>query len=282
MTACLSRQFPTPCAEQELRGLYLSLDLHKLGTPGLPFVYANFLSSLDGRIALDDPDSGQSFLPRELTSPEDFRLFLELQAQADCLITHGGYMRSLEQGRLGNILQVGLREEHGDLRQWRRQQGLSPQPAVVVVSSSLDFRLPVSLREHGQNCLLVTGARAPEARVAQWREAGYEVIRCSHAPLVSGDSLVSLLEERGFRSLYLIAGPLMLETMLRHGRLSRLFVTIRHQLLGGLPFHSLIPGAELSAAGYLRLLSLYYHQPKDARPGQWFAQFDAHAESRNP
>ena len=60
-----------------------------------------FLSSLDGRIALEDVSQSTTYIPKHLTTASDFRLFMELHAQADCLITHGGYMRALSEGRLG-------------------------------------------------------------------------------------------------------------------------------------------------------------------------------------
>jgi riboflavin biosynthesis pyrimidine reductase len=78
----------------------------------------------------------------------------------------------------------------------------------------------------------------------------------------------------GFRSLYLLAGPRMLETMLRDGRLSRLYVTIAHCLVGGEAFHTLIAGPELGAGGQLRLASLSYDATEPAGAGQWFAQFE--------
>ena len=132
MSKQLFRLFPPPFEQVSLSGLYLHLALHRHGTPRAPFVYANFLCSLDGRIALEDPQ-GQTYLPKALTTPDDFRLFLELAAQADCLITHGGYLRALAEGRLGNILQIGLNEPHRDLARWRIEQGLSPQPLAEKV-----------------------------------------------------------------------------------------------------------------------------------------------------
>lgn len=245
-----------------------------MGTPQQPFVYANFLSSLDGRIALEDPLTGQSYLPEVLTTPDDFRLFLELEAQADCLITHGGYLRALAEDRLGNILQIGLREEHRDLAAWRLQHGLAAQPAIVVASSSLDFPMPECLRTHQQTCYIATGATADPARVAYWQAQGYEVITAGNGKQVEGTPLVNALASRGYRRLYLIAGPQMLDTMIRDGQLSRLYQTISHQLMGGEVFHTLLPGAELGRQGQMKLRELYYDENSPSRSGQWFAQFE--------
>ena len=104
--ASVLRQLYPHSGEHSLRGLYLAHRLHELGHPELPFVYANFVSSWDGRIALRDAHNGQSRLPEALTSGSDFRLLLELHAQATCLITHGGYMRAIAQGRLDDLLSL--------------------------------------------------------------------------------------------------------------------------------------------------------------------------------
>jgi len=268
------RLYPPPYEAVPLRGLYLGLNLHQLGTPEAPFVYANFLASLDGRIALEDQASGETYLPRSLTTPDDFRLFLELEAQADCLITHGGYLRALAQGRLGNILQVGLREEDADLTAWRRRNGLDPQPAIVIASGSLDFPMPASIREYGQACYIATGEGADPAKVADWRDQGYGVILAGNNQRVEGAPLVRALGDLGYRNIYLIAGPNMLDTMVRNGRLSRLFQTITHQLMGGVAFRTMMPGPELGAFGHLKMRSLYYDPSSPLDTGQWFAQFD--------
>ena len=273
MPTNLLRLFPPPCERVTLRGLYLNLGLHRRGTPEQPFVYANFLTSLDGRIALEDA-AGEPYLPKSLTTPDDFRLFLELQCQADCLITHGGYLRSLAQGRLGNILQIGGHEAGADLPAWRREHGLPAQPAIVIASASLDFPMPASIREHGQTCYIATGADADPRRVAHWRDQGYEVLLAGSGRMVEGAALTRQLGERGLRTLYLIAGPHILDTMVRNERLTLMFQTITHQLMGGEAFRSLVPGPEMGPFGHLNLVSLYYDAAAPNGAGQWFAQFE--------
>lgn len=270
----LSRLYPPPAADVPLRGLYLQQGLHRLGSREAPFVYANFLASLDGRIALEDRATGETYLPKSLTTPDDFRLFLELEAQADCLITHGGYLRALQEGRLGNILQIGWQEEHRDLAQWRQEQGLPAQPAVVIASASLDFPMPASLKAHGQTVYIATGQGADPARIADWRAQGYEVLQAGRGRLVEGAPLVQALGEKGYRSIYLIAGPHMLDTMVRDGQLQRLYQTITHQLMGGEAFRTLVPGPVLGPVGHLAMRTLYYDAHSHGEAGQWFVQFD--------
>ncbi len=280
MSARVQRLYPSPGHEQDLEGLYLALGLHRLGSPGAPFVYANFVSSLDGRIALADADSGRHQVPDHLTSPSDWRLFQELQAQADCLITHGGYLRAVAQGHLDDVLQVGVAPAAQDLAAWRQEQGIAGQPTVVVASASLDFPLPDSLARFGQKVYLATGAQADPARVRHWQRRGLEVIVAGPGATVTARPLLQALTQRGLCRPYLLAGPQMLETMLRDRLLDRLFLTVTHQILGGASFDTLVGGPPLGCR--LRLRSLYYDPSSPGGAGQWFAAFDCRDRPQRP
>ena len=260
--------------ETSLRGLYLAHELHTLGAPGLPFVYGDFVTSLDGRIALRDPVSGESQLPDALTSQSDLRLLLELHAQADCLVTHGGYLRAIAHKRLDDILQVGLVPDHQDLALWRQEHGLGPQPAICIASASLDFPFPESARRYRQQVFVATGRQADAGRRRRLEGEGCEVVVAGDSSYVEGKSLVAALAERGFRSAFLLAGPRMLETMMRDAVLSRLYVTLAHRLLGGESFRSMIEGPVLQDAGRLKLTSLYLDAGSSNGTGQLFAQFE--------
>jgi len=52
MQATVTRLFPVPGSEQPLQGLYLDHHLHTRGSSGRPFIFSNFITSLDGRIAI--------------------------------------------------------------------------------------------------------------------------------------------------------------------------------------------------------------------------------------
>ncbi|MBV8211233.1 MAG: dihydrofolate reductase family protein [Burkholderiaceae bacterium] len=260
--------------EMPLRGLYLAHRLHELALPGLPFVYGDFVTSLDGRIALSDGANGESYLPKALTSDSDLRLLLELHAQADCLITNGGYLRAIAQGRLDDILQVGTVPDHQDLAAWRLAHGLQPQPAICIASASLDFPIPESVRRHAQQVLIATAAQADAGRRRDLERQDCEFIVAGSGTYVEGRPLAEALAQRGFRSAFLLAGPRMLETMLRDAILSRLYVTLTHQLLGGEKFRSMVEGAELYPAGRLKLTALYLDSAPSNGTGQLFAQFE--------
>lgn len=273
MTTSVLPLYPRAAPALAVDGLYLSLRLHTIGTPRSPFVYGSFVSSLDGRIATGSVGPAHADPLQGLKSHNDFRLFQELHAQADCLVTHGGYLRALAAGRLGNVLQVDASGSAPDLARWRASVGLPPQPAIVVASASLEFQVHPSIAEHGQRLIVATGARADALRARALRDAGIEVIVAGEGLRVQGAALAAALGALGYRSLYLLAGPMMLETMLRDRRLDRLFLTLRHRLLGDEHFQTMIHGPRLGAAGDLELQALYLDAGHAGDVAQWFAEF---------
>lgn len=265
--------YPGPGGERDLDGLYLAHRLHTIGAPDRPMVYGNFVSSLDGRIALTD-DDGCSATPDCLTTAGDWHLFQELHAQADCVVTHGAYLRAHAEGRLGNVLQVGLRPESAHLRAWRSGEGLPPQPDIVIASASLEFPIPDSVHAHGQKVIIATGAACDGGRAQAWRDRGFEVLIVGEGRAVRAGALVQVLRGRAYRSVYLLAGPRMLTTMLQDRVLSRLYLTVNHRLVGGQRFHTLLAGDLLGSQGRLKLLSLYYDRGSPGADGQFFACFE--------
>ncbi|MGJ0485356.1 MAG: RibD family protein [Methylomicrobium sp.] len=273
----LIRLYPDSGGKTPLTGLYLAHQVYKLGTPDSPLVYANFLASLDGRIALEDVSQNTTYIPKHLTTASDFRLFMELHAQADCLITHGGYMRALSEGRLGNILQI--RDEK--LVEWRRTQGLKDQPAVIIASASLNFPMHKSLHEHAQTVFIATGKNADPDRIRYWQDLNYSLLITGNDRTVHGAPLILELRRLGYKSIYLIAGPQMLDTMIREKQLSRLYLTMTHQLIGGEDFRTLLTGSPLGPEGNLILQSMYYEPGSPLGSGQFFMQFDLNPLNSN-
>lgn len=272
-TKQLLRLFPQPSAACTLKNLYLRQFGWRRSGRERPVVAANFVASLDGRIATATRANPELHLPKSLTSGEDFRLFLELHAQADCLITHGKYLRSLAASELGNILQLPDTPGCEDLHAWRRQQGLRKHPDVVIASSSLEFPLHASLRQSGQKVYLAAGQGTNPDRREDWQAQGLELLIAGESGSVQGRPLVDALARRGYRNIYLIAGPRMLHTMLEDRQLDRLYLSLSHQVLGGRTFRTLLEGETLTRCR-LRLGSLLLDEASDNGCGQFFASYE--------
>jgi riboflavin biosynthesis pyrimidine reductase len=142
-----------------------------------------------------------------------------------------------------------------------------------VASASLEFPLPQSIQDHHQPLHIVTVRSADPRRVNDWRDQGHEVLFAGEGDLVEGNALVQLLGSLGYHCLYLIAGPQMLDTMVRTSKLSLLFQTINHQLMGGERFRTLVSGPALGSVGQMDLLSLYFDEGEAGQAGQFFAKF---------
>ena len=233
-------------------------------------VYANFLTSLDGRIAVRGEHGGE--LPDGLTNDHDFRLLIELQAQADCLITHGGYLRDRADGKLGDVLHLASHRRHRDLLEWRRQRSLPDDFMIAVCSTSLDFPEPKDL-DREKVCVVASEQSRPD-RIRAWRNKGYRV-EIGGERQVEGGRLIAILENSGQRNVFLAGGPKLLSSLLKDRRLNRLYLTLSHQLIGTTDFYTMTEGSD-AVFKHCRLhQSRLIHDASDSlRHGQWYARFD--------
>jgi len=263
----LTRLLPAPSHSTPLHGTYLQLALHR--SHEAPVIYANFIASLDGRISLRDPVSGDYAVPAAIANKRDWRLYQELAAQADIMITSARYFRQLAHGRAQDLLPVGCEPEYADLRDWRQQQGLAAQPDVLILSRSLDIPQAALDKLGERRIIVLTGKGADAGRARQLEATGVEVNVADESEITAA-TLKGLLAAHGYRSGYMIAGPEVHRTLLAGGGLDHLFLTTRHVMLGGNDFHTLLNGM-LPAPVSLCLQTLYL----DTTPGweQSFAHY---------
>jgi len=273
MSDRVTQLYPTYKKNIELKNLYLKRKICKVRHSS-PFFYANFITSLDGRIAIKQTEKHYYELPKSLENAHDFRLFLELHAQADCLITHSGYLRALEKGTLGNILQVGLQSGHEDLANWRNQQGLKAQPDIIILSKSLNFNLPETIKNYGQHTTIVTNKSADKSKINHFQKLGYEVIKTNLSGLISPIDVLNVAKKYNYKHLYLITGPAFFQSMLKSKLLNRLYITINHKVIGGKDFMTITSGLEAGLNLKLKLLKMFHQEPNKVNQGQWFAEFD--------
>ena len=273
MVKSVVRLYPQPTETVPLQGLYLRRDWLAQDNEDLPIVYANFLTSMDGRIALKNHEIESFDLPARLKSDEDFMLLLELYAHADCIITHGGYMRSLSAGRLGNVLQLPTTQGTEYLHEWRYQHAMKPNPDIVIVSGSLEFPWHESLDESHQQVHIATGGMASAENYQQWLDKGRNIYQFGESTHVDVNELMHFLNAQGYQSVYLMAGPDLLQDMLRHGHVKHFFMTMSHQLMSGQTFKSLLNGEPLGDAGNMKLQQMYMDVSNSNSLSQWYVEF---------
>ncbi len=220
-----------------VEGMYLSHGLQELAKSlDRPIVVANYITDLNDVIAIE----GVRGSPEELKNPTDWRLFQELTAQADVLITGASYMNDfVDQGEsVQNVLtQFDKGSAFEDLGIWREQHGLKRNPDLVIVSRSLSFSLPETIFEGGRRALIFTTYRMSDSENAKELErTGATVIGAGNEG-VDGAAMIERLEHEGYRVIKMITGPRVLRIMmdaqfksqdgelLRKGALDRLYIT---------------------------------------------------------
>ena len=220
-----------------------------------PLIYANLLTSLDGRIALSDQSvrSGMS-TPSSIRSTLDWNMFCHLQAHADVLITHSGYLRSLESAELGNVLSLAGKQNY--LTTFRKRVGLEAAPRVVVLTASLDFDFNLLRQAQGPVTVLVTQT-AQQNRIQRLKSEGFNVVKTADQAVVSARSILDYLSTISARNAYLQTGPAMLHGMLASELLQRLYLTVDLSFVGGEIFKTLCDGTALTPPVNMQLHSLY-------------------------
>ena len=263
----LTRLIPAPQQDVKLAGLYLAHQLHKRDGNGHPFVYSNFVTSLDGRIAVAGEHRQSHEVPPAITNLRDWRLYQELAGQADILITSGRYFRQSIVGEAQDFLPVGSQPEYEDIRLWRQEQGLAAQPDIAIMSASLDIPVESLAPYHKRKIYIFTGEQADAARIRLLESTGVHVMQAGTGRQVDGKLMIEQLAAEGYQSIYAIAGPWVFHTLLTAKVVNRLYLTIACQLLGGIDYDTLVEGTQLSPANGMRLVSLHHdtHAPSGSQ-----------------
>jgi riboflavin biosynthesis pyrimidine reductase len=274
MQASITRLYPDPGNEQPLEGLYLEHNLHTRGGPGRPFIYSNFITTLDGRIAVAAAGRDTHIVPGATANQRDWRLYQELAGQADLLVTSGRFFRQTLAGEAQDRLPVGSEAAYADIRDWRIEQGLSPQPDVAILSASLDIPLAALEPYRERKLIVITGEAADQQRIADFRDNNIEVICAGPGNQVDGRAMVTALAKQNYKSIYSISGPAVFHTLLATGAVDRLYLTITQQLLGGEAYDTLTRGALLDPVRGMQLVQLSHDPHSPAGAGQMFCVFE--------
>jgi riboflavin biosynthesis pyrimidine reductase len=270
----VTRLFPSPGEQYPLEGLYLQHQLHLKGRPNRPYVYSNFITTLDGRIAIGVNGRTTHTIPAATGNPRDWRLYQELAGQADLLITSGRFYRQSVIGEAQDILPVDKQPTFADIRNWRIEQGLQAQPDIAIISGSLDIPLSVLDPYRERRILVITGEKADRKKSKELQNQGIDVVHAGTGTQVDGSIMIPGLAARGYRSIYAIAGPAVFHTLLQARIVDRLYLSITQQLLGGEAFDTLTWGPLLAPVQNMQLINLYHDPHAPANAGQLFGIFE--------
>jgi riboflavin biosynthesis pyrimidine reductase len=196
---------------------------HERAPADRPFVYANFVSTIDGRAAV----AGRT---GALGSEADLEMLLELRVMADALLIGTGTLRAEGYARL-----IGSPER----RAARTEAGLDPDPPAVLISRGLDLPWDAGLFAAPEQPVLVyTGADGPVPETA----APVEAIRLD---VPSPAAVLADLRRRGIRALACEGGPHLFGSLVADGLVDELFFTLVPMLTGEDAAPRILEGGDL-------------------------------------
>jgi len=276
------RLYPLPAEEQSLEGLYLAQGLRLLADERSPFVYTNFVTSLDGHISEPSDTQGRQ-VPKAIANSRDWRLYMELVAQADVLITTERQLRAMAAGTGQNFSLTNA--EHADLIAWRREQKLPAQPACAAISRSLQIPIDTLLASYSGPILMLTREGAPREQVSALEAVGIKVLFAGTEPRLTGTAIIKALTQQGYTTIYSVAGPQVFHTLLEADVLDRLYLTRTQVILGGEQYDTLTRGPAFNPPRGFKLHELYFDPHAPTMAGQFFISFNrngSHGGNKSP
>lgn len=190
-----------------------------------PYVFANFVSTLDGVVSYDMPGIEGAAEVSRGHDADRFVLAL-LRAVADAVVVGAGTLRK-EATHIWTPEHV-YPDAKADFAALRASLGLRPRPLTVIVTASgdLDLSLPVFRSE-------VLVATTAEAARAMSPPPGVRVVAvAARAPLPPRDVVALAAREAAGGRVLTEGGPSLLGSFLEHGVVDELFLTIAPHLAG--------------------------------------------------
>lgn len=198
----------------------------------------------------------------------------ELAASADVVMTSGRYIRDLASGNAQAPLPVSEKQEFADLLEWRHAHNLTQQPAVTIVTDTLDLPIPEDLLNSDRPIYVATGDNVSQSQVEKLKRKEIRVLKTGSGSRVKGSKLIDALAKEGFGNIFMIAGGELLNTLLTDHAFDRLYLTQACRILGGRSFDTLLNGQQLIPPSTFKLRSLYYDAGNTSTVNQLFATFD--------
>jgi riboflavin biosynthesis pyrimidine reductase len=196
--------------------LLVAADLGDGASEARPYTLFNFVSTLDGRAALDGST-------RPLGGPADLEMLLALRAVADAVLIGPGTVRAEGYARL--------------VSPERRPSS----PPAVLISRRFDIPWEAGLFAAADQPVLIYASL--DAGAAPEVEAPVEIVRLSECTPAAA---LADLRGRGVRTLLSEGGPTLFHGFLEAGLVDELFLTLTPLLTGDEAETSILRGARLA------------------------------------
>ncbi len=212
--------------------------------PKLPFVFANFAMTADGKIAF----AVENFVP--FSSPSDRAHMMELRATADAILC-GARTVEVSGATLGNGGEKYRRQ--------RLKNGLAEFPLRVIVSGggTMDPRAKI-FQTRGSPIIILTTGRVSQKKLAQLRQVADEIEVFGETELDFRAALNWLRAKWNVNRLLCEGGGGVNDGLVRAGLLDELHLTIVPKIFGGRRAPTVADGLgfqKLAAAAHFKLTS---------------------------
>jgi riboflavin biosynthesis pyrimidine reductase len=196
-----------------------------------PTVVANFVSSLDGVVALgqSEANSGGGEISG-FSEPDRFMMAL-LRALADVVVVGGGTMRV---GRRHVWTAANLQPALADaFAAWRSELWLTPCPTTIIVTGSGNLDPAHSgLNAPGVPVIVVTTRGGADRLNAGLLSSNVRVEAVADGTRVPAGALIEVIRGTGARLALCEGGPHLFGELLRARLVDELFLTVAPQVLG--------------------------------------------------
>jgi len=199
--------------------------------PGQPYIIANFVSTLDGVVALNEPGAKGG---GEISgfNQHDRAVMGLLRAIADVVIVGAGTLRSVPNHLwTARHIYAPLADAY---QQLRSALGKTQPPLNVIVSArgEVDLSLPV-FQSGAVPTLLLTTAAGAERLQAQRPPPALAIIAAGSSPTISAQTIIEEVQRMRTNGVILVeGGPQLIGDFFAEQRLHELFLTFAPQVAG--------------------------------------------------
>ena len=215
------------------------VDPVRVARPDRPWVLLNMVSSADGATVVDG-------VSEKLGGQGDWAIFMFLRSLADAILAGAGTVRAEGYGP------PKIREEH---REGRIQRGQAPRPRLCIATRGAGFDWSTPLFSDPDNRpIILCPADAPAERLTQAHEHA-DVIAEGKDQLDLAAALQRLADD-GVGILLCEGGPSLNGTLLEHGLVDELCLTLSPTLVGAGGGATIVGDAQLPAPVGMHLVSV--------------------------